>query len=64
MNTQIMDESSVQHTSMLPDNNFTTNQNLIENDGKFKLPFIKRVASRPVKNDINALNDELTGSPA
>ena len=55
---------NVQHTSMLPDNNFTTHQNLIEHDGKFKLPFIKTVASRPVNNDINAVNDELTGSPA
>ena len=59
-----MDESSVQHTSMLPENNFTTHQNLIEHDAKFKLPFIKRVASRPVNNDINSFNDELTGSSA
>ena len=49
---------------MLPENNFTTHQNLIEHDGKFKLPFIKGVASRPAKNNINAFNDELTGSPA
>lgn len=58
MNTQIMDESSVQHTSMLPENNLTTQQNFIENDGKFKLPIIKTVASRPVQNDINTGNDE------
>ena len=32
-----MDESSVQHTSMLPENNLTTQQNFIENAGKFTI---------------------------
>jgi hypothetical protein len=33
---------------MLPENNLTTQQNFIENDGKFKLPIIKTFASKPV----------------
>jgi hypothetical protein len=37
-----MNESSFERTSMLPENNFTNQQNLNENDGKIKRPFLRQ----------------------
>jgi hypothetical protein len=63
MNTQILDEgSSIQHTSMLPDN-FATHQNIIDHEGKVNLSSLKTLAMRPPPRDFEHEYEQLMGSP-